>query len=155
MSGRKFKRKFPFRKFRARRTNGYASKSEYARSVELKELEDQGVIDGLEEQVPFEIQPDGCERIRYIADFTYYEKGEYIVEDVKGVQTDVFRLKAKLFKGRYPQYKFCISKAKYKEGKIIGFSRMEYGTPVARRSRPSRKAGKRHTRRNDPVVRAP
>lgn len=41
----------------------------------------------------------------YVADFAYVEDGRQIVEDVKGgkaTQTPVFRLKAKLFRERYP-----------------------------------------------------
>jgi hypothetical protein len=34
----------------------------------------------------------------YIADFTYTRDGKYIVEDFKGVLTDVFKLKRKLMK---------------------------------------------------------
>lgn len=34
----------------------------------------------------------------YYADFTYWEKGKYIVEDKKGVRTPVFNLKKKLLK---------------------------------------------------------
>ena len=43
-------------------------------------------------------------KIVYRADFSYYDKrqGKYIVEDTKGFQTDVYRLKKKLFEYRYP-----------------------------------------------------
>ena len=36
-------------------------------------------------------------KIEYIADFQYIENGKTIVEDVKGIQTDVFKLKHKIF----------------------------------------------------------
>ena len=36
-------------------------------------------------------------KIEYIADFQYIENGKTIVEDVKGMQTDVFKLKHKIF----------------------------------------------------------
>ena len=31
-----------------------------------------------------------------MADFTYYENGEYVVEDCKGYRTDTYKLKKKL-----------------------------------------------------------
>lgn len=43
-------------------------------------------------------------KIEYVADFCYYDlkKDKYIVEDVKGVETKVFKIKKKLFEMRYP-----------------------------------------------------
>jgi hypothetical protein len=38
---------------------------------------------------------------RYYADFEYYENDEYIVEDVKGVKTSVYKLKKKLIEAQY------------------------------------------------------
>ena len=61
-----------------------------------------GEIKDLKRQVKFELIPkQGEERAAYYkADFTYYEKqGDewvYIVEDCKGVKTDVYKLKRKL-----------------------------------------------------------
>ena len=53
---------------------------------------------GPEEQVKFELIPKiGDERpCNYIADFTYMENGELVVEDVKGVRTDAYKIKKKL-----------------------------------------------------------
>lgn len=50
-------------------------------------------------------------RKKHIADFTYIESatGKIIVEDVKGYRTDVYKLKRKLFKWRYPEYEFLES----------------------------------------------
>lgn len=70
----------------------------------LYSWEKQGKIKDLKLQVPFELIPKqinedgkmiaGC---RYIADFTYTDSnGKFIVEDAKGMRTDVYRLKAKL-----------------------------------------------------------
>ena len=46
--------------------------------------------------------------ITYIADFVYYDKGLAgdIVEDCKGMKTDVYRLKKKLLLSRYPDINF-------------------------------------------------
>ena len=38
---------------------------------------------------------------KYYADFEYYENDEYIVEDVKGVKTPVYKLKKKLIEAQY------------------------------------------------------
>jgi hypothetical protein len=49
--------------------------------------------------------------IHYIADFEYIEDGKRIVEDVKGHQTAVFRLKRKLFEYRYQDMEFRVVEA--------------------------------------------
>ena len=89
----------------------FDSKKEAKRYVELKKKQDEGKITDLRLQVPFELVPsftieiDGKKRkrrnIRYIADFTYYENGQKVVEDVKGRKTEIYKLKKKLF-----EYKF-------------------------------------------------
>lgn len=77
--------------------------------MELKLLENGGVIEGLELQPRFLLQSSfryngKTERkIEYVADFRYRVKGEKIdtVEDVKGFKTDVYKLKRKLFLFKY------------------------------------------------------
>ncbi len=68
----------------------FDSKKEGKRYMELRELEARGEISDLELQVSFELIPSQriggrvIERaVTYIADFTYYYKGDYVVEDVK------------------------------------------------------------------------
>lgn len=51
-------------------------------------------------------------KIEYIADFMYEENGQVIVEDVKGKETEVFRLKHKLFEKKYPKLELRIIKIK-------------------------------------------
>lgn len=88
----------------------FDSKKEAKRYTVLKSLQDDGYIKDLKLQVPFELVPKqlGERSVRYIADFTYYdvEKNINVVEDVKGFKTDVYKLKRKLFKYRYPEYTF-------------------------------------------------
>ncbi len=88
----------------------FDSKKEAKRYTVLRSLQEGGYIRGLELQVPFELVPkgNGERAVKYIADFTYYdvEKQVAIVEDVKGYKTDVYKLKRKLFKYRYPEYEF-------------------------------------------------
>ena len=46
--------------------------------------------------------------IWYEADFFYLEEGRKIVEDVKGVQTAVWKIKQKLFESKYPGYELRV-----------------------------------------------
>ena len=76
---------------------------ESQRYKELKLLEKVGEISNLELQPRFLLQDSfkkngkTYRKIEYIADFQYIENGKAIVEDVKGMQTDVFKLKHKRF----------------------------------------------------------
>ena len=83
----------------------FDSKKELLRYSELKLLEKNGMISGLERQVSFELIPKQVENgrvveraVKYIADFTYYENGKLVVEDVKSpaTRTDVYKIKRKL-----------------------------------------------------------
>lgn len=66
-------------------------------------------ISDLQLQVPFLLQESfrknnkTYRKIEYIADFVYYDNklNKTIVEDTKGVKTDVFKIKQKLFENRY------------------------------------------------------
>ncbi len=89
----------------------FDSKAEARRYGELKLLCAQGYIAGLRIHPRYELQAaftDGRGKrhrgIFYEADFEYQESGQMIAEDVKGVQTTVFRLKRKLFLYRYSEY---------------------------------------------------
>ena len=85
-------------KFHNVRTNGFDSKREANRAFELQLLERAGQITDLKFQVPFEVIPPGPgERAaHYVADFTYRKAGALVVEDVKGMKTQVYLLKRKL-----------------------------------------------------------
>lgn len=89
---------------------------ESQRYKELKLLEKVGEISNLELQPRFLLQDSfkkngkTYRKIEYIADFQYIENGKAIVEDVKGMQTDVFKLKHKLFEKIYPDLELKIIK---------------------------------------------
>jgi len=97
-------------KYRNRRTKGFDSAKEWRRNQELEALQRAGEISELNRQVPFTLMPSytisdettkqgfrTIREIRYIADFTYRLKnGTRIIEDVKGIQTEVFKIKRKL-----------------------------------------------------------
>ena len=77
----------------------FDSKREFRRWNELIMLERAGEICKLKRQVTFPIEMSGVKICRYIADFTYEEKGRLIVEDVKSpftARNPVYRLKKKL-----------------------------------------------------------
>nr|DAO42533.1 MAG TPA: Endonuclease [Caudoviricetes sp.] len=97
-------------KYHNKKVKGFDSAKEWRRNQELEALQRAGEISELNRQVPFvlmssytiadETTKQGfrtVREIRYIADFTYRLKdGTRIIEDVKGMQTDVFKLKRKL-----------------------------------------------------------
>jgi len=82
----------------------FASKKEAKRYQELKLLERVHEIKSLKLQVPFPIIPKSKygREIRYVADFVYITKdGEMVIEDTKGYETDVFKLKARMVAEQY------------------------------------------------------
>ena len=81
----------------------FDSIGERNRYRELEMMQNQcGQIIELKTQVKFPIIVNEVKICNYIADFTYHNKnGDYIVEDFKGVQTSIFKLKKKLMKAVY------------------------------------------------------
>lgn len=87
----------------------FDSKREAERYCELKLFVRAGEIRNLELQPRFLLQDgfvdkEGNEhkKIEYVADFMYVDKDDKkIVEDVKGVMTDVYKLKKKMFLNLY------------------------------------------------------
>lgn len=94
----------------------FDSVRESQRYKELKLLERAGEISNLELQPRFLLQDSfkkngrTFRKIEYVADFKYIENGKTIVEDVKGIQTDVFKLKHKIFEKKYPDLTLKIIK---------------------------------------------
>jgi hypothetical protein len=79
----------------------FRSKGESERYLELKLLQAAGQIQLLKLQVPIPLWANKEQVGTYIADFTYYEGPTYIIEDYKGVQTPLFRLKWSILKSMY------------------------------------------------------
>lgn len=88
----------------------FDSIAESNRYQELKLLEMAGQIKGLMVHPRFIIWQHGKDKIVYEADFIYYENGKQVTEDVKGVETPVFKLKAKMFRAMFPEMDFRIVK---------------------------------------------
>lgn len=83
----------------------FASKKEAARYCALKLREKIGDISNLTLQPVFPIVIGGQPVAKYVADFSYFHNGAYVVEDVKGMRTPVYRLKKKLVEALYPGVK--------------------------------------------------
>ena len=92
----------------------FDSKLEAARYKILRRYEDAGEISDLEVQVDFPciVTVDGEDKkiCSYVADFRYKRDGEVVVEDTKGMITQVFTLKKKLVEVLYPGTKILIVK---------------------------------------------
>lgn len=94
----------------------FDSIAESRRYKELKLLERAGEITDLKLQPKFLLQESfkkngkTFRKIEYIADFQYIENGKTIVEDVKGMQTEAFKIKHKLFEKKYPDLELRIIK---------------------------------------------
>jgi len=100
------------RKYRNKKVeyNGmlFDSKKELKRYQELLILLRAGEIDNLQRQITYELLPAFTKHkkkyrnICYVADFQYTDKaGNVIVEDVKGMRTDVYLMKKKMFEYMY------------------------------------------------------
>ena len=76
----------------------FDSKREYARFLELRLLERGKEIHGLKRQVPFALNVQGHHICKYIADFTYTERGQFTIEDAKGVRTPEYKIKRALMR---------------------------------------------------------
>jgi len=109
-------------KFHSRKTTidgiHFASKLEAERYIQLKMMlkTDPPMISDLKLQPEFQIfrgyvDPETGQKVKsryYVADFQYVDNVEHkvIVEDTKGVETDVFRLKWDFVRSEYPQFEF-------------------------------------------------
>jgi hypothetical protein len=96
----------------------FDSKREAERYCELKLLQKAGKICRLSLQPKYlllqSFKKNGktFREINYIADFAYHdiEKQIMVVEDVKGVETEAFKIKRKMFEAKYPEFNLVIIK---------------------------------------------
>lgn len=98
-------------KFHAKKVkeDGYTFDSikEYNRYKQLKLLDRGHAIRDLQVHVPYELIAKSSygRQIKYVADFTYYEGDEFVVEDTKGCKVgsayQIFKLKKRLFAEKY------------------------------------------------------
>jgi len=79
----------------------FASKVEASRYFYLKQLENMGEIQSLELQPVYQITINNIKICKVILDFRYYKNNELIIEDVKGFDPPLSRLKRKLVEAQY------------------------------------------------------
>ena len=99
-------------------TDGYKfdSIAERRRYEQLRLLQELGCITELKLQPHYLLQEHfrkngkTYKKIEYIADFQYIENGKTIIEDVKGLETEVFKIKRKMFEYKYPELELKIVK---------------------------------------------
>lgn len=89
-------------KFNAKQTEldgiKFSSKKEAKRYTELKLLMGKEVLFFLR-QVPFHLPGN----VRYVCDYmVFWINGEVTVEDVKGMKTDMYKVKKKILEACYP-----------------------------------------------------
>lgn len=109
-------------KYRAKKTevNGiiFDSKLEAKRYTELLMMERSGRIKELKLQPVFLLQPSfkkngkTYRKIEYRADFQYYDNklNKLVIEDTKGIETEAFKIKKKLFEYQYKDLELEIIK---------------------------------------------
>jgi hypothetical protein len=100
---------------KARRTVNdivFHSEDEAKRYSQLLLLERARHINKLELQPKYNIEINGIKITEYIGDFRYFDviRGARVLEDVKGVMTDLFKVKRKLVEALYPGTKITIVK---------------------------------------------
>lgn len=91
----------------------FDSKAEYERWCDLKLLQLGGKIFNLRRQVAYPIEINGIHVCVWIADYVYtdFQTGKEIAEDLKGISTDVFKLKRKMVEAYYG-FKILVTSAK-------------------------------------------
>ena len=100
-------KKTKYKNVRIKTVHGwFDSQGELSRWLFLLDAARRGLIYGLERQIEYGLDVNGRHVCAYVADFVYRFKDargreHTVVEDFKGMLTDVFRLKAKLFRAVY------------------------------------------------------
>lgn len=96
---RRFKTK-PASKYGARKTRGYASKREATYAEQLAAEKQAGTVVDWLEQVPIKLPG----KSKYIVDFLVFASdGTFKFVEVKGVETEVWRLKMRLLEETRPE----------------------------------------------------
>ncbi len=97
----------------------FDSEAEAKRYARLKAYEEAGHISQLQVHPTYELLPAFTDRygkqqraVMYEGDFAYMQDGVQVVEDVKGKETEAFKLKRKLFLARYPEIDLRVIAAK-------------------------------------------
>ena len=130
----------PRSKYHARKVKGFGhtfdSQMEYQRYLVLRDLERRHMIEQLTVHPAYEIHRPFRDRwgrahkaANYVADFAYFDRIRkvHVVEDVKGVRTQVYRLKLRLFLDVYREHDFREVTKKDLGAAIVDAARTEGG----------------------------
>lgn len=93
--------------------NGYSydSKREAEHAAHLDWLIKAGEVERWERQVKISLDVNDIHIANYFIDFVvYFTNGAIEYHEVKGAETDVWRMKFKLAKAMYPDYRFIVIK---------------------------------------------
>lgn len=74
----------------------FDSKKEANRYLDLREQQRAGHVQELACQVSIPLIVNEVKIGHYVADFVYWRSGKMVIEDVKGMRTDVYKLKRKI-----------------------------------------------------------
>jgi hypothetical protein len=89
----------------------YDSKKEASYAMQLDWMKKAGEITGYERQHKISIDVNGVHICNYFIDFkVFYKDGHVEYHEVKGFETDLWRLKWRLSKAMYPDYTFVLIK---------------------------------------------
>lgn len=108
-------------KYSAKRVNGFSSKLEHAVYELLKTKEKLGLISDIKCQQSVVLQEGGREqRITWRVDFSYFDLSskELVYVEAKGLETDVYKLKLKLWLAKRP-YRLEIYKGSYRRPHLV------------------------------------
>jgi hypothetical protein len=110
-------------KYGARKTKvcgvWFDSKAEAMHYLVLKDRLRKEEITELSRQPKFDLVVEGLKIGTYAPDFLYLECDQWIAEDTKGVKTEAFALRAKLFQALHPHIELCINGVAAKRPKPI------------------------------------
>lgn len=79
----------------------FPSQREASRYQDLRQMERAGLITNLRLQFRWPLEVNGVLLGHYVADFTFTENGRTVVEDAKGMRTEMYRWKRKHFEAQY------------------------------------------------------
>lgn len=79
----------------------FPSEREAKRYQDLRLAERAGAITNLRLQFRWPLEVNSVLLGHYVADFTYTEKGQTVVEDAKGMRTETYRWKRRHFEAQY------------------------------------------------------
>jgi hypothetical protein len=97
----------------------FDSRAEAMHYLFLKDLQRKRAISGLILQPKYDLVVNGSLVGTYTPDFAYWENSKHVCEETKGVRTEAFNLRAKLFQALHPHIELRINGIAAKRPKPI------------------------------------